>query len=339
MRAGLAAAIGLLVILAGTAFADPVSDAKIFDAYRLQGSLTPFRDPSIIRQGDTYYVFGTDMQDTTFESIPIRCSKDKITWLACGSVFRGLPQWLKDAVPRIGGIWAPDISYFNGLEHLYYAGSTFGSNRSVIALATNTTLDRKDPNYKWVDRGLVLESKHGDDFNAIDPNILVVGEDEVWLSYGSFWSGLKQRRIDPKTGMLSADDTKVYALAARDAVKYHPIEASSLVKHGDYYYLFASFDMCCVADPRDATYRIMVGRGTSPHGPFVDRRGNSMLDGGGTELLAGHGDWRGPGGQTVYIDPKGGDVIAFHAIHLPRGAGNLFVNDLAWTDGWPSIVP
>ncbi len=333
----------IAAVLAGTAaaWADSAHDEAIFKAYRIQGSVTPLRDPSIIHAGNTYYVFSTDMGDTTFSSLPILCSKDKITWLACGSVFHGgIPAWLKQHIPDLGGLWAPDISYFRGLYHLYYAASTFGSNHSIIGLATNTTLDRKDPNYKWVDRGLVLESNRNDDFNAIDPNILVVGEDEIWLSYGSFWSGLKQRRIDPATGMLSAQDKTIYPLAERKAVKDHPIEASSLMHHGENYYLFASFGMCCVPDPHNATYRIMVGRGPSPHGPFVDRDGKPMLQDGGTELLAGDGKaWTGPGGQTVYHDPAGGDLITFHALRLERGAGNLFVNALEWRDGWPAIVP
>jgi arabinan endo-1,5-alpha-L-arabinosidase len=79
------------------------------------------------------------------------------------------------------------------------------------------------------------------------------------------------------------------------AVKDHPIEASSLVHHGGYYCLLASFDFCCVPNPHGATYRIMVRRGASPHGPFVDCDGKPTMQDGGK-------DWTGPGGQTVYID-------------------------------------
>lgn len=316
------------------------SDAAIFDGYHMQGAVTPFRDPSIIRQGDTYYVFGTDMGDTTFESLPIRCSQDRVTWIACGSVFKGLPAWVREHMPAVGGLWAPDISFFNGVYHLYYAASTFGSNFSAIGLATNVTLDRKDPRYKWEDHGQVLRSLPSDDFNAIDPNILVDGDGSVWLTYGSFWSGIKQRRIDPATGMLSDADKTVYSLAARPDTPYHPIEASSLVRHGSLYYLFVSFDMCCEKDPHNATYRIMVGRGNGPHGPFADRDGKPMMEGGGTELLAGDGrNWTGPGGQTVYHDPGRGDLIVFHALHLAAGAGHLFVNPLTWVNGWPVIQP
>jgi len=61
----------------------------------------------------------------------------------------------------------------------------------------------------------VLKSANGDDFNAIDPNVVLDKKGQPWLSYGSFWTGIKMRRIDPATGKLSTSDTKVYSLAAR----------------------------------------------------------------------------------------------------------------------------
>jgi arabinan endo-1,5-alpha-L-arabinosidase len=123
-------------------------------------------------------------------------------------------------------------------------------------------------------------------------------------------------------------------------VQYDPIEGTSLVYRGNYYYLFASFDDCCNPDPYQDTYRIMVGRGTSPHGPFTDMNGTPMMQGGGTQLLAGNGTtWNAPGGGTVYLDPQGGDLITFHALHLPDGAAYVFVNSLTWPNGWPHIQP
>jgi arabinan endo-1,5-alpha-L-arabinosidase len=69
---------------------------------------------------------------------------------------------------------------------LYYAYSLFGKNLSGIGLATNRTLDSKNPDYKWVHQGLVLESKAADDFNAIDPNYVEDAQGHAWLSFGSF---------------------------------------------------------------------------------------------------------------------------------------------------------
>ena len=61
----------------------------------------------------------------------------------------------------------------------------------------------------------------------------------------------------------------------------------------DYYYLFVSFDFCCRGI--SSTYKIMVGRSDKITGPYVDREGKPMMQGGGTLLLEGFERWRGPG--------------------------------------------
>ncbi|MGA7219966.1 MAG: arabinan endo-1,5-alpha-L-arabinosidase [Candidatus Sulfotelmatobacter sp.] len=317
------------------------SAPTVFSSYDLTGAVTPVRDPSVMRQGNTYYVFGTDADGPAVNgSLPIMCSSDSIAWSSCGYVFAAIPSWVTAQVPGVIGLWAPDISYFNGLYHVYYAGSTFASNTSVIGLATNATLDQTDPSYQWVDQGEVLGSVSTDDFNAIDPNILVDTDGGVWLDYGSYWSGIKQRQIDPATGFLLASNSTVNSLAFRPNVEYDPVEGTSLVHKGSYYYLFASFDNCCAADPYQDTYNIVVGRGTSANGPFTDMNGTDMMQGGGTQLLAGNGiTWNGPGGETAYLDSQNGDIIVFHAIQLPDGAAYLFVNSLSWPNDWPQIDP
>ncbi len=306
--------------------------------YEFTGDTSPVHDPSMIRQGSTYYVFVTDAGGQS-GYIQIRCSTDKIAWTGCGYVFTALPSWVSTAVPGATGIWAPDISYFNGSYHLYYAVSTFGSQVSAIGLATNTTLDSTDPSYKWVDQGLILQSTTGDNFNAIDPNILVDVSGSVWLTYGSFWSGIFQQQINAATGKI-ANGSSIYHLAERaSSVANDPIEGSSLVQKGSYYYLFVSWDYCCESTPSQSDYKIVVGRGTSPHGPFLDQSGVDMAAGGGTILLQGDGVmWAGPGGQTAYIDPADGDVITFHALNLAQnGLDFLFVRSLTWVNDWPVI--
>jgi len=309
--------------------------------YLLAGSVDPVLDPSIMRQDATYYEFNTDVAGFPGSGhLPIHCSQDKVHWIACGSVFPGaMPQWITDDVPGISGLWAPDVSYFDGLYHIYYCGSTLGSNRTVIGLATNTTLNPSDPGYQWLDRGLVLESYPGDDFNALDPNIMVDTDGSVWLTFGSYWTGIKQRRIDPETGMLQASNPTQYDLASRPGVPHNPIEGASLVRHGNYYYLFVSVDYCCKATMAEDNYKQAVGRSTSPHGPFVDEQGTPMLNGGGTVLLEGNSQWNAPGGGTAYIDPSTGEsLIVFHAQNIAKaGVPFVWVNNLNWVNGWPQI--
>ena len=311
--------------------------------YSLTGDTQPVHDPSIIRQGSTYYAFTTDVIGLPPGNyLPIRCSQDKINWTACGSIFpNAIPAWVAAKVPGIVGLWAPDISYFNGLYHVYYAGSTLGSQVSVIGLVTNTTLDSTDPAYRWVDQGEVIASARGDDFNAIDPNIFIDADASVWLTYGSYWTGIKQHQIDPATGKLLLSNPTRYNLATRPGVPIDPIEGASLIHHGSYYYLFVSVDYCCNQNIATDNYKEAVGRSTTPHGPFLDEAGTSMINGGGTVILQSDAGWSGTGGGTAWIDPDTGEtLIVFHALHLTEsGAMYMWLRNLTWNNDWPSIAP
>lgn len=317
------------------------SAPTLLNDYKLTGSVAPVRDPSMIRQGSTYYLFSTDDGVPVGGSLPIRCSADLMAWTECGHVFDQVPAWVLQKVPGVAGLWAPDISYFNGEYHVYYVGSIFGTNESVIGFATNVTLDVTDPNYAWVDHGEVLSSARGDDFNALDPNIFIDGDGSIWLTFGSFWTGIKQAAVNPATGLLASAYPEAYAIAARPQNSPPAVEAPFIVHHGNYYYLFVSFGQCCEANPYQSDYRMMVGRGTSVHGPFVDTNGVPMLQGGGTELLAGSGSqWNAPGGQSVFTDPTtGATTIVFHAHQLPAGTPYLFANTLTWDGDWPQVAP
>lgn len=309
--------------------------------YSSVGNTWPVLDPSIIHVGSTYYAFSTDVSGfNSTGHLPIRCSNDKISWTACGAVFPSeIPAWIQSSVPGATGLWAPDVSFFNGEYHVYYCASILGTQQSVIALATNTTLDPTDPHYRWIDRGAVMSSRVGDDFNALDPNILIDNDRHVWLTYGSYWSGIKQREIDPATGLLSTNQRARFDLATRPGVARNPIEGASLVHHGDFYYLFVSVDFCCEQQTSQDNYKQAVGRSTSAHGPFVDEDGTPMMSGGGTVLLESTKDWNAPGGGSAYITPDGNDsVIVFHAQNLKKGATPYqWLKKLAWENDWPVL--
>ena len=308
--------------------------------YALSGNTQPLLDPSIIRAGNTYYVFSTDvLGSSTGNTLPIRCSQDQLNWTDCGSVFPRIPGWISASVPGVVGLWAPDISYFAGAYHVYYSASTLGSQRSVIGLATNTTLDPADPNYRWIDRGEVLESSASRNFNAIDPNILVDATGAVWMTFGSYWSGIQQVRIDPLTGMPVSGGAML-SLATRPGVPNNPIEGASIVRHGNFYYLFISIDYCCKADYTTNNYKEAVGRSSSPQGPFVDRDGTPMLSGGGTVLLETQGIWIAPGGGTAYVDSAAGEsLLVFHALKATEsGRQYLWLKHIDWQDDWPVLL-
>jgi len=306
---------------------------------KLEGDISRVHDPVIIKCKDTYYVFctGGGRQGGV---IPVRTSKDMKRWTNAGAVFDALPEWAQKEIPGARGAWAPDISFYNGKYHLYYSVSTFGSRNSAIGLATNATLDRADPSYKWVDEGMVLRSyQDKDDWNAIDPNLVIENTNSVWLNWGSFWGGIKMRRIDPASGKFHATDTTMHSLCSRP--REEPIggsvEAPFIVKHGDYWYLFVSYDRCCRG--AKSTYNVVVGRSRAITGPYLDRDGKPLTEGGGTKVIEATTDnWKGPGHQAILQEP-GRDFLVFHSYDGEKGVPHLFISTMIWEGGWPKVAP
>jgi len=319
------------------------SSAQAPHVYSLSGDVAGTHDPSIMKEGNTWYVFATGKAPGGGQ-FAVRCSNDLEHWKLCGHVFDEIPTWIHERSPGTKDLWAPDVSYVNHEYRLYYAYSLFGKNTSGIALAVNKTLDFASPDYKWIDKGLVLESKTEDNFNAIDPNFIADKKGNGWLCFGSFWDGIKMRRLDAD-GMLSKSDPKLYSLARRakpeDAAPAPPnlppnwqaIEAPFIVRHGDYFYLFTSWDLCCRG--LKSTYKTMVGRAKEVNGPYVDETGKSLADGGGSELLTANSRWLGPGGESLLMDPKGPDLIVFHAYDATTGKPSMQISTIDWTGGWP----
>nr|WP_245308369.1 glycoside hydrolase family 43 protein [Halalkalibacter urbisdiaboli] len=284
---------------------------------------TLIHDPSIIQEGSTWYTFGTGLVDEN--GIRVLRSDNGTDWYAVPTIFPEPLSWWRNYVPNHeSNQWAPDIQYYNGRYWLYYSVSSFGSNTSLIGLTSTHSINSG----QWRDDGLVVRSTSNDNFNAIDGDLVIDENGDPWLSFGSFWSGIKITRLDPNTMKPTG---QLYSIAARpnndDAV-----EAPNITYRNGYYYLFVSFDKCC--DGVDSTYKIAYGRSTNITGPYYDKNGNNMLYGGGTILDAGNDRWRGPGHQDVYNN----NLIIRHAYDAEdNGTPKMLINDLYWdSQGWPT---
>jgi arabinan endo-1,5-alpha-L-arabinosidase len=319
-------ALWLLALLAATTVAGQEREGGA-QAPELSGSIRQVHDPMIAQEDGKYYLYSTG------SGVPVRCSDDLLEWRLCSAAFWRLPEWAREQVPGVTDIWAPDVSFFGGRYHLYYSLSTFGSNTSAIGLATNVTLDPESPEHEWVDQGVVVASGAGDDWNAIDPNLVLEEDGSVWLTFGSFWSGIKLVRLDPKSGKPASDPAELIAIAARPTPP-GAVEAPFIIHRDGYYYLFVSFDQCCNA--AESTYNIRVGRAREVTGPYSDRDGVAMLEGGGTLLLESSERWRGPGHNAIFRD-QSGEKLVYHSYDAEyAGIPTLRIEQLEWDDeGWP----
>jgi arabinan endo-1,5-alpha-L-arabinosidase len=249
-------------------------------------------------------------------------------------VFHRLPRWFQKYVPANHGfLWAPDVIYFHNRYWLYYAVSTFGAHVSAIGLASNRTLDPLDPLYHWKDCGIVISSNQATSFNAIDPSVIRTPNGKMWMSFGSFFSGIKLVQLNARTGrLLHPRHPHIYSLA-----KHHTIEASELYHHGHWYYLFLNWGYCCRGV--HSTYNIRVGRSRRITGPYRDRRGREMMQGGGSLFLGSIGPFIGPG-QSGIFDDHGKYLFTCHFYNgLRDGLSQLAVMRLAFgSSGWPELI-
>ncbi|HEX8383238.1 MAG TPA: family 43 glycosylhydrolase [Sphingomonas sp.] len=301
----------------------------------LTGATAPVHDPAILKDNGTYYLFATGNNGDAEGLLALRTSTDLAAWRFRGASFRQLPAWTAEAVPNAAGMWAPDIVRHGNEYRLYYSVSTFGSNRSAIGLATASALDAGAPATNWVDKGPVIRSSPADDYNAIDSMVFIDAEGRSWMVFGSFFSGIKLIGLDPATGLRLAGDP-VRPLAARPSPG--AVEAPFVVRRGGFYYLFVSFDFCCQG--ARSSYNTVVGRASSPTGPYMDRDGRAMMNGGGTPVLA---SGQGEGGRFVgrghvaILDEGDAQHIVYHAYDTQRnGVPTLQIQRLAWdAAGWP----
>jgi arabinan endo-1,5-alpha-L-arabinosidase len=176
----------------------------------------------------------------------------------------------------------------------------------------------------------VICSEDGDDYNAIDADVGLDAEGKPWLAFGSFWDGIFGFALDDAGNRVGTELTRL--AWARE------IEAPVLFYHCGYYYLFVSHGLCCPGEGRsvdDLSYRVVVGRADSVLGPYVDRDGKPLLEGGGTVVVQGDNTYAAAGHSDVLVD---GDRVyhLYHAYRQRDAGAELRIVELPFdAEGWP----
>jgi arabinan endo-1,5-alpha-L-arabinosidase len=285
--------------------------------WTLSGDLNS-HDPAIYKEGSTWWIFRT-----WGAGIGVAFSGDGHAWNTGTPIYSGGLSWWGQYNGNTAWTWAPSVVDYKGKALCYYAVSTFGSQKSAIGLTTATSIATGN----WADQGAIITSASGNNYNAIDPCFATDSSGNPWLSFGSFWTGIYLTKLSTSTFKPTGS---WYHIANNSA----GIENSQIVYNGGYYYLFASVGSCCSG--ASSTYHIVYGRSTSITGPYLDKNGTNMLNGGGTTLDAGSSRYIAPGGESIFNN-NGSWVLARHELDSQNNYSTvLFINDLFWVNGWPS---
>ncbi|MFH5210548.1 family 43 glycosylhydrolase [Antrihabitans sp. NCIMB 15449] len=281
-------------------------------------------DPSVIRGDDgLFYAFVTsdDWGDGKgMHNVAMFTSFDLVDWMFAGDAFDSRPGWHGDK-----GTWAPDVvAEDNGYAMYYSLGDDVNP---CIGKASAPELIGP-----WTDLGrAVFCAKDVGIGGTIDPAVWDDGTTKT-MYVGNF-RGIYAIELNSDGTAPEGDPVQV----ADDR-----FEAPYIYERDGYYYLFVSAGNCC--NGQRSAYRVLAGRSDSLTGPFLDRKGQDLNEGGGALVLAGSEQWGGPGHNTVVPDDAGDDWMVYHAIPrssitLPSGAPNRkgMIDKITWVDGWPEV--
>ena len=260
-----------------------------------------YPDPSIIRDGDTYY-----MVHSSFEYYPgllIWQSKDLINW---SPVTNALHKYL-------GSVWAPDLAKYKGKYYIY-----FPANNEIYVVTANSV------NGPWSDP---IDLK----INNIDPGHVVDENGKRYLYSAN--SGYVPLSDDGLSVIGEAKHVYDGWSIPRDwSVECFCLEGPKLTKRGDFYYLTVAEGG--TAGPATG-HMIISARSKSPLGPWENSPYNPIV-----RTLENTEKWWSKGHGTLVEDAKGDWWMIFHGYengHYNMGRQTL-LEPVVWTaDGWFKI--
>ncbi|MBD8388788.1 family 43 glycosylhydrolase [Dysgonomonas sp. BGC7] len=275
-------------------------------------------DPSIIQAPDGYfYLYATE----DIPNIPIHKSKNLIDWELTGTVFS--KQTRPTFEPR-GGLWAPDINIINGKYILYYSMSVWGKEWTCgIGVAVADT-----PSGPFTDKRMLFRSNTIGVQNSIDP-FYIEDNGRKYLFWGSF-RGIYGIELEDDGLALKKGSEKVQIAGTA-------YEGTYIHKHDGFYYLFASIGSCC--EGVNSTYTTVVGRSKDLFGPYVNKKGESMMNNHHEILISANERFVGTGHNSEIVqDKKGQDWLFYHAIDKDNPHGRvLMLNKVKWKNEWPVV--
>lgn len=296
-----------------------------------------FPDPSVLAEPVDGWWYAYASQHTTVERwchVQVARSRDLHEWELLGEALER-PSWSRD---QWECAWAPHVVARDGRFVMYY--SAMPDDRSGMWLGA-AVADRPEGPFRDVGEPLVRDRG----YVAIDPMAFRDPADgRWWLYWGGDYAPIRAAELAPD-GLSLAPGASAVDLVAPDPARPYErlVEGAFVVARDGGYVLLYSGDVFGGETPR---YAVLVARGPTPLGPFTrlaDARPNPSRS---SAILEASDRWLGPGHCSVVTDADGADWLAYHAVDVddPWQRGERFVrrkfclDQLIWTDGWPSIA-
>lgn len=257
-----------------------------------------YPDPSLIRDGDDYYIVHSSFE--YYPGLLIWHSKDLINWTP---VTNALHKY-------VGSVWAPDFVKYKNKYYIY-----FPANNEIYVVTANSIYG------PWSDP---IDLK----INNIDPGHVI---DENGKRYLYSANGGYVPLSDD--GLSVIGETKhVYNgwPIPRDwTIECFCLEGPKITKRGDYYYLTVAEGG--TAGPATG-HMIVSARSKSPFGPWENSPYNPI-----ERTIDNSESWWSKGHGTLFEDAKGDWWIVFHGYengHYNMGRQTL-LQPVEWSkDGW-----
>lgn len=288
-----------------------------------------YPDPSVVRVGEDYYLVNSTF--AYFPGIPVFHSKDLKNWKQIASVISRPSQmnFLGDGTSR--GLFAPAISYHQGV---FYLTCTHVDKKG------NFVVTAKNPAGPWSDPVYLPQVK------GIDPS-LFFDQDKAYIVYNSdapdgkaLYSGHRTIRcfqFDPVNLRVKGEEEILVNGGADFSKKPVWIEGPHLFKRNGFYYLSAA------EGGTGVNHSQVIFRSDSPSGPFIPYKNNPILTQRDLDpsrknpiTSTGHADFiEGPDGKTYAVFLG---VRPYEGNYYNTGR-ETFIAPVSWLDGWPIINP
>ncbi|WP_138750773.1 glycoside hydrolase family 43 protein [Paenibacillus sinopodophylli] len=282
-------------------------------------------DPSIIRVGEDYYIATSTFE--WFPGVQIHHSRDLKNWRLLTHVLTKTSQLNMAGADDSCGIWAPCLSYDNGLFYLIYTdvkskAGAFKDTPNYLVTAENIEGPWSDP--------MFLNS------SGFDPSLFHDDDGRKWL-VNMLWD-FRQKRREAFAGIVLQEYSAVeQRLVGESKIIFNGTsiqitEAPHLYKRNGYYYLMVA------EGGTEYEHAVTMARSKSIYGPYeVDPQNPILTSANRMDLelqKAGHG---------CLVETQNGEWAMVHLVGRPVVENvkrcvlgrETAIQRMEWTaDGW-----